>query len=296
MCSTLLPQDKSRGHRIMMGLASIILLGASSAFADTEFSYFEQGDLNYWKEPTPPKPSLTAKRSLPGTSVKPPGEAAASGSPKTFAWNKYLDVKNDEFFKEGDYTPPAPFMEIARNPTDENIENWFRYLETKNETLHRLQARLEDYAATHRGEVKFPPGAVRDPSVAAQIQAAAVSSEQVQRDLVRRLPRPQAPLPDARSFRLRMYFDAHCPHCKRMMGTLSTLSNLGFMIELRQVDADTKIRSEIPFPVVSATREELKKYQVEGVPLLLVGNLKKGTVSRVQGYQSAENVLKAIRE
>ena len=93
-----------------------------------------------------------------------------------------------------------------------------------------------------------------------------------------------------------MYFDSHCPHCKKMMGTLSTLSNLGFMVELRQVDADTKIRAEIPFPVVSATRDDLKKFQVEGVPLLLIGNLKKGTVARVQGYQSAEDVLKVLRE
>ena len=80
-----------------------------------------------------------------------------------------------------------------------------------------------------------------------------------------------------------------------MMGTLKSLVDLGFTIELKQIDGDTAIRSEIPFPVETATPEELKKYHVTGVPLLLIGNLKNGTVSKIQGYQSADAVLKAIR-
>ena len=52
-------------------------------------------------------------------------------------YNKSVEMADElqlayEFFKEGDYSPPEPFMELARNPTDENIRMWFQYLDKKN--------------------------------------------------------------------------------------------------------------------------------------------------------------------
>jgi hypothetical protein len=39
---------------------------------------------------------------------------------KKFSWKKYLNPENDEFFQEGNYKPPAPFMELARRRTKKN--------------------------------------------------------------------------------------------------------------------------------------------------------------------------------
>ena len=61
---------------------------------------------------------------------------------KSFKWSNYLDPKNDEFFKEGSYTPPKPFMELARNPSDKNIGNWIAYNKKKNALNQRLQLRM----------------------------------------------------------------------------------------------------------------------------------------------------------
>ena len=89
-----------------------------SALSATDFKYFEDSKLHFWPEQIPINQSEAAPKTA-----------------ETFQWKKYLDPKNEEFFKEGDYTPPAPFIEIARNPTDANIRNWFKYLETKIGTI-----------------------------------------------------------------------------------------------------------------------------------------------------------------
>lgn len=232
-------------------LSVAIVFWAHSACAEAEFRYFSDPEVDYWKKKSQTEPSTVTAKPSPVPAV-------------SFPWKKYLDPKNDEFFREGDYLPPAPFMEIARNPSDENIANWFHYLEVKNAITHRLQERLETYSAL-------------------QVRPLALKSG------------PLALDPDAKRFRLRLYFDSHCPHCQQMLGTLTDLSKRGFWIELRQIDSDFAIRSKIPFPVMSASRQELSQYHIEGVPLLLVGNLKRGTFFKIQGYQSTESVLQALR-
>ena len=186
---------------------------------------------------------------------------------------KYLDPKNDEFFREGDYLPPAPFMEIARDPSDENIDHWFKYLEAKNEITRRLQTKLSEYLAKHPSE--------------APISSPSISVQQVD------LPKIQS---DAKRFRLRLYFDSKCPHCERMIGTLKALSQRGYLIELKQLDSNMEARGRIPFPVTDATATELKQYKIESVPLLLVGDLKARTFFKIQGYQSEESILNALAE
>ena len=232
------------------------------AVADEDFQYFASPDVDYWskKESLPEKPKSTL-------SLNPTRTAS------TFPWKKYLDPKNDEFFKEGDYTPPAPFMEIARNPSDENVANWFHYLETKNEITRRLQEKLAAYTLQ------------RSVAIAGEVAPMPVTHKQVSLDN------------DAKRFRLRLrlYFDSKCPHCQHMLGTLSELSRLGYWVELKQIDADVSVRSKIPFPVTSASASELKQYQIHEVPLLLVGDLKRKTFFKIQGYQTADSVLETFR-
>jgi hypothetical protein len=241
------------------------ILGAQefhSAIADEAFQYFDHQEIDYWNKGQPTEPLVVRITSNPISRLP----EKLSGQ---FPWQKYLNPKNDEFFREGDYTPPAPFMEIARNPSDENIANWFRYLQTKNEITRRLQEKLQAYAGMNGQQL--------------------ASAEPVR-------PLSNSILaPDAKRFRLRLYFDSKCPHCQHMLDTVKELSQMGFLVELRQIDQDLSIRARIPFPVTNASPEELKQYQIDGVPLLLVGDLSQGTFFKIQGYQSTHSVLQALQ-
>jgi hypothetical protein len=259
----------------LLSFSSAFLL-VSGCFASTgDIQYFGEPEMDFWKEPTFEKPRTGIK--LPQTSTanisSPSGKAAES----TFPWKKYLDSKNDEFFREGDYLPPPPFMEIARNPSDENIDNWFKYIAAKNEIARRLQTKLTEYA--QKNQMGTNPERV---PAAPAIQL--------------RLPE-RAPLhEDAKRLRLRLYFDSKCPHCAKMIQTAQSLSQRGYWIELKQIDQDFRARERIPFPVSSASGAELKQYQIESVPLLLVGDLKSRTYFKIQGYQTEESVLRAFSE
>jgi len=271
--------------RYSLLFTAIRLLCSSSALAESpsggEVQYFKDPELDYWKTSEPaPKVKPAANNTEKKVTTNPP----IPNNGKAFQWNKYLSPSNDEFFKEGDYTPPAPFMEIARNPSDANIENWFKYLETKNELLRNLQQRLGEYSTIHPqpGLANYAPSVPKivDEEVMAKTQA-----------------RVEAPVPikaDSKNFRMRLYFDSHCPHCQKMLGTVAELMRMGYWVELKQVDKDTSIRAKIPFAVSDAAPEELKRYQIESVPLLLVGNLKKQTFSKIQGYHEAREVLSVI--
>jgi len=271
--------------RSSLVFASLWTLIYSSALADPpmggEVQYFKDPDLDFWKKEEPnTKPASTvaniAKKQL---------ESSPKASGKSqFPWNKYLSPSNDEFFKEGDYTPPAPFMEIARNPSDENIENWFRYLETKNELLRNLQERLNQFAVKHPqlSSANYPT------SIPKTIDDEAITKVSA------RLEKPQPIIKDTKGFRMRLYFDSHCPHCQKMLGTVADLMRMGYWVELKQIDKDTSIRSKIPFTVSDASPDELKRYQIDAVPVLLIGDLKHQTFSKVQGYHSYQEVVSAL--
>lgn len=261
----------------LLALAGVCTL-SQLARADDGFRYFSDPEIDFW-----------GRREAPTKIPASPPSAKQPPSPPTkgFAWDKYLSPAHDDFFREGDYTPPAPFVEIARNPTDENIERWYRYIELKNDVLKRLQTRLGEFAQKNPDKVgalpaPFANGLADDPETMARMAA--------------RVPKLVSVTPDAKRFRLRMYFDSHCPHCERMMGTLSELAARGYFVELRQVDKDRSTRSRIPFPVADATPEELKTYGVEAVPVLLVGDLKNKSFFKMQGYQTVPAVLAGLQE
>jgi glutaredoxin len=189
-----------------------------------------------------------------------------------FPWHQYLDPKNKEFFKEGDYTPPEPFMELVRNPSDQNLKMWFHYIERKNELSARLQARMQEYLAKNGASVPAEGRDVMMKRVAAL---------------------PKSP-PDSKRFVFRMYFDSKCPHCKRMFETLSELQRIGFYVDARQVDSDPKGLQGLPVPAKRAEEAEIKSQKITGVPLLLAGDLKTKTAYRIQGYQTVSQVLGAL--
>lgn len=230
------------------------------------FDYFGS-KIDYWGEAKKKEvPTIEEK------TIQEDKRPVAESPPSSFDWKKQLDPKNDEFFKEGDYVPPAAFMELARNPTDQNITNWFKLMEKKNELSTRLSQRIQQYLSK---TTKLVPEERRVMTEAAK----AFSVKEV----------------DYTRFRFRMYFESSCPHCKSMMETMKELQDSGYYVEIRQIDQNQKVMHSLPFPVEMATPQELKEKEITSWPVLFVGDLKKKVAYRLNGYRSTQEVLSAIQ-
>jgi thiol-disulfide isomerase/thioredoxin len=191
----------------------------------------------------------------------------------SFNWSKYLDPKNDEFFKEGDYTPPKPFMELARNPSDKNISNWITYNKKKNALNQRLQLRMREYL-TQTNQLS--------PKVVEVIKSHS-TNENTKFDPSR--------------YRIRMFFDSKCPHCKRMFQTLASLQEQGIYVEALQTDELNISKSSFPIPVRKASKDEIKKHNITAVPITLIADLKKKVLyPPVRGFQSLNSMTALIKE
>ena len=252
---------------LMIGL--ILTQPASNAWSE-EIQFFKKG-IDYWNE----SPSLKSQPSEEGERKKPESQPSDTRLPispkKEFPWDTYLEPKNKEFFKEGDYTPPEPFMEIARNPSDENLKKWFQYIQLKNDLSARLQARMQEFLAKNPGtspEVKQ--------NTVAKLQALPIAPRDVQR------------------YRIRMYFDSHCPHCKRMFETLIALQNKGYFVEAKQIDVQSPLLQNVAIPTEMASPQDIQSKAIQSVPLLLIGDLKKQVVYRLTGFQTVSNILNAL--
>jgi len=74
------------------------------------------------------------------------GEKQKQPKPQSsFNWSETMDIGSDEFFREGNYLPPAAFMEVARRPTHENISKWLQYQRKKQNLTHRINREIERY-------------------------------------------------------------------------------------------------------------------------------------------------------
>lgn len=241
----------------------LVLLRSAAALAD-DVSFFE-GGIDYWSEAKP----------LPAAPAQEKAVESVAEHP-AFDWRRAMDPRNDDFFREGDYVPPAPFMEVARDPSDENIRMWNAYIARKNELATRLQQRLQEYSAVH-GEAA-PVGAGTAPPMAVpEAKAAHVEISA-----------------DPKRFQFRMYFDSECPHCQRMMDTLADLDRRGFVVEALQVD-ERPIRAQgLPFPVARASPDDVKRQGISSVPFLLVGDLSAKVVYKMTGYKSASDIFSEI--
>lgn len=249
-----------------MRMSSIFVLLLFPALAiASELQYFDQ-KIDYWNEGKAAKPQKEAPL-LP---------APEKESKSEFPWKTYLDPKNEEFFKEGDYTPPKPFMEVAKDPSDENIKNWLQFIKTKNELASRLESRMQEYMAKQEG-----------PGLATQIAARVAKSE---------VKIASVPLDPAR-FRIRMYFQSTCPHCRRMFAVLKRLQAEGYQVEVLQVDRGPVPPDENGLPRGEADLAELKSHGGTAVPYLVVADMKrKALLPGVQGYHDYNEVIALLRE
>jgi thiol-disulfide isomerase/thioredoxin len=240
-----------------------VALQPFSAHAN-DFSFFGSG-IDYWND------QKKEEKSPPAASAEKKSEEAATPN-KKFDWKAHLDPNNKEFFREGEYTPPEPFMELVRNPTDENIKNWFAMIEKKNELSSRMMDRIQEYVA--KNSAKLEP----------QSKAILVNAK----ESLQKSP------PEASRYRFRFYFDSQCPHCKRMFETVADLQSRGFYVEAFQVDNADVALPGMTVAVTKASKADLDKHKITSVPLLLIGDLQKKLVYRLSGYQSTDSVFESI--
>ena len=237
--------------------ASYLFVFLTSTSWGAEMTYFDSG-IDFWGAKLPTKPAVK-------DSMK---------TDEKFPWKAYQNPENKEFFKEGDYTPPEPFMEIARNPTDENIKQWFEYIKKKNDVAARLQTRMQEYMAKNMDSLPTP---TQDLPISSEPRTVAVNNV---------LQTKKARLkPDPERFRIRMYFDSNCPHCRKMFGVLKQFAEQGFKVEALQVDEGAVAQDEKVIPIGKADPKEVKKHGIQGVPFLLIADMKRhALLPGVQGY------------
>ena len=241
-----------------------ILFLLLSSFAQAEKLEYFDSKIDFWGD----KPGA---KDAPKTSTGP-----AEKQDGKFPWKTFLDPKNKEFFKEGDYTPPEPFMEVARSPTDDNIKQWFELMKKKNELQTKLQERMAEYMAKN-GEVKVP----------ANIPTAEPAQPKAKEKNVAL---------DPSRFRLRMYFESTCPHCRRMFQVLKKLQDGGIQVEALQVDSGPVPDAEKIVPISKADPNDLKKHGIKGVPFLLIADTKrKALLPAVEGYHDFEEILRLLK-
>ena len=139
-------------------------------------------------------------------------------------------------------------------------------MEKKNELGGRLNARIQEYLKTRGG---------------AEGQRAVATS-----------------VPDAQDFerfRFRIYVHSACPHCHRMLETMKGVQDRGYYVEIAQIDQDRTAFAGLAFPVISVAEGELREKGIVSWPVLLIGDLKKKRVYRLEGYQSLDNVFETLR-
>ncbi|MGE4233057.1 MAG: hypothetical protein AB7F43_06990 [Bacteriovoracia bacterium] len=243
-------------------MTSLLLLVGARAFAG--FDYFGS-QIDYWNK-NPKKDPITEV-------VKPaPPSTPTVTKDEKFDWNKYLDPKNKDFFKEGDYTPPEPFMEVVRNPSDSNLKNWFTYIDKKNDLVRKMQERVEEYA---RKNAKLPP--------------------EVKALLAQRSAELPTYSPDVKRYRFRLYFDSKCPACKQMLGTLAAIQERGYSVEAHQIDNDRRATERLPFPVLPASKSDLDEKEIKAVPVLYVGDMTQKRLYRFRGTQELGDIFEALK-
>ena len=162
-------------------------------------------------------------------------------------------------------------MELARHPSDKNIENWFAYIELKNKLMSNLQDKLHEYM-TRKG-------------------AKATPAEKGL--LTRHIANLSEETTDARRYRFRLYFESSCPHCQRMLTTMEKLRSAGYFVEIHQID-QRKPDYPVPFPLIPASKQDLVDRKINSWPTLFVADTTQKMTYRINGYLPKDQVLKVL--
>ncbi len=245
---------------ILSSLTLFFVLFSNNSYAD-ELKYFDDG-VSFWGKEE--KKTLVETKEV--TTEKKEGDK--------FNWNKYLDIKNDEFFKEGNHLPPAPLMEATRNPTEKNIENFEKWVQLRNEARQRFIKAFADYKKKNLN----------------------VSDEQIAFVNNRLEQVPELNVDNAK-YAFTMYYDSNCPHCKRMVHTFKELNARGFFTIVKQVD-NGRIKDDLsPLVIVQASKSEVQSLikKGKGTPTTVVST-KDGKTYSISGYHPTNQLLTILNQ
>lgn len=184
---------------------------------------------------------------------------------KSFNWKSQLDPETDEFFREGDYIPPAAFLEVMRRPTKENILMFEKWQEKRNLLLSRYEAQRALYLG--RGGIELPK--IVDPSV--------VDERFLQQ------------------FRFVFYFDANCSSCQAMFQTVNQMVQRGIYVEAVRLDNSASTVNGLTIPWGTVSPSELKKGNFKAVPVLMAFDEKVKKAYQLTGKKTIQEVARALK-
>lgn len=197
---------------------------------------------------------------------KTPEQKAPESKAKTFSWSDQLNIDNDQFFKEGDYMPPAPLVEALRRPTKENILNFEKWQEKRNLLLQRYELARLQYVS--KSGVTMP-------------KAETTVLNVDERDLEK--------------FRYIFYFESTCPSCHAMFETINQMVERGVYVEAIRVDKGEGEVKGLNLPWSYANKEEIKKMNLKAVPVLVAIDEKTQKAYQMVGRKSIREILQVIR-
>lgn len=226
-----------------------------SANADS-FSFFNEG-INYWPEEDKEAPK---KKEIPDSQRK--------DKKKNFDWDKYMDPESDEFFKEGNYIPPAPFMEFYRRPTKENAQKWDAYLKKRNFIHKRALLAAQRYLDA--------PGFQSKPNEIKPLSS--IGEEEISKVFKNKW--------------VVFYFDKNCSFCKQMYPAINKLAFSGVQVQAVRLDSEGGPISGLRIPWEKAKPGEAEKMKISVTPTTLVISDQTKKVKKVTGVRSVEDILK----
>lgn len=189
--------------------------------------------------------------------------------PKTqkFNWNDQLDTEKDQFFKEGEYMPPAPFIEALRRPTKENIQNFEKWQEMRNLLLQRYEVARNQYVS----------------KTGRELPRASVNSSNVNER-------------DIEKYRFIFYFESTCSSCHAMFQTINEMAQRGVYVEAVRVDKSDNEVKGLDIPWNYARAEELKKLNLKAVPMLVAIDEKTKRAYQMTGRKSIKEIIQIINQ
>lgn len=182
---------------------------------------------------------------------------------KKFDWNTHLDKKNDEFFKEGDYIPPAPFLEAMRRPTKKNILLFEKWHEKKNFLLKRFNEK--------RAEVLGRPVVSEEKSTDKEISL------------------------DLKKYTFIFYFDSMCSSCRGMFEVVNDMVTQGIFIEAVRVDSLETVVQGLSIPWTRASKKEIEQTKITAVPMLLAFEKETKRAFKIVGKKSVYEINEILK-
>lgn len=192
-------------------------------------------------------------------------------------WQKLLNPKTDDFWREGNHVPDAGFVIFAKNPTKENAKFWLMRNELKAKRMEQMLPLLEQAQME-----LIKAGLMEDRyDVLKKGRALAPKNSTIKVDLGNS---------GLQSLTFYFIYSPDCPHCQRLATTIQSLPNVH---PLQATQSGLKSWPGLPASRY-ATKETLATYVKDGrVPVLIVHDRESNNVQILKGAVSRETILLA---